>query len=345
MDKIHWGILGCAPIARRAFIPAVRESRNGLPYGIASRDPAKAAAWADEFGFERAYRDYAELVEDPAVDAVYIPLPNHLHAPWAVRAARAGKHVLCEKPMALDAAEAAAMIREAARAGTLLMEGFMYRFHPQVRKLRGLLDAGEVGRAHTVRSTFGFLYAGDPRNYRWSAKMGGGSVYDVGCYPVSAARLVFADEPVAVCAKATFHPRRKVDMSAHMLLEFPGGRFAHLDCSFESDFESRLEVSGPEGRIVSERFYSAKRFPTDMALFKDGAPRRFAFRPFDQFRAMAEHFGDAVLKGVPLRFPPRDARLNMRVLDAVFASIRTGRTVRLPAPDGRGARPAREGRR
>ena len=202
--KVRWGILGCAGIAERALIPAVRASATGELVAIASRDAAKARAWAARFGIPRAHSDYAALLEDAAVDAVYIPLANHLHAPWTLCALKAGKHVLCEKPIALDAREAETMSAAAEKAGLLLMEAFMYRFHPQVERAIELVRAGEIGAARFVRSSFTFPYDGDSANYRWTPRFGGGALLDVGFYALSAARLALRREPVSVLAGEHF---------------------------------------------------------------------------------------------------------------------------------------------
>lgn len=325
MDRrVRWGVLGCAGIAAKAFIPAVLASRNGVPAAIAARDPSRARAWADRFGFARAAATYAELVADPDVDAIYNPLPNDLHAPWSVRAMEAGKHVLCEKPLALDAAEAAAMAGAAGSAGVLLMEGFMYKFHPQIDRALGLVRSGGLGAVRSVRSSFTFRFAREGANYRWSPAMGGGAFYDVGCYTVSAARLFLGDEPVSAFARARIDPATGVDMTAAALLEFPDGRFALCDASFESAFQSRLTVAGDEGTLRLDRAFSAKDFDVAVEVERGGAVERLAVPRADMFRLMIEHFGDAVLGRAPLRVPVSDALANARALDACFASIRTG---------------------
>jgi xylose dehydrogenase (NAD/NADP) len=325
--KISWGILGCAGIAERALIPAIHGASNGRLLGIASRDPRKAKGWAARFDIPKVYADYAALVDDPDIDAVYIPLPNHLHGEWGVRAARAGKHILCEKPMAMNAAEVRTMTAAAAKAGVLLMEAFMYRFHPRMERALRLLASGAVGDVRSVRSVFTFLSDAASDDYRWRPEYGGGSLYDVGCYPVSAARLVFGAEPVSVFARARLHPKHRVDTEAELLLEFPGERFASLACGFESQFRSSLEVAGSSGRLSLERAFSAKHLDTEIRLVNGDRTRAIPFPPTDQYTRMVEHFGECVLRGRPLRLPPGDAVANMRVLDAAFRSIRTGRPV------------------
>ncbi len=326
---VNWGILGCAGIAERALIPAIAGSKNGRLYGIASRDPQRAADWAKRFGFKKAYGGYADLIADPSIDAVYNPLPNHLHAPWSIRAAQAGKHVLCEKPMALNAGEVREMAAAASASGVLLMEAFMYKFHPQIEKLLDVIGGGEIGVVRTVHSSFTFLFKTGRQDYRWSPEMGGGSLYDVGCYTTSAARLVFGDEPVSVFARARLDPDSGVDVAAHALLEFPGGRFAHCDSGFDAQFQSRLLVTGDRGAIALDRAFSAKQHDAEMKIVRGDEAETVRIPASNMFIRMVEHFGEAVLEGRPLRYPAADAQRNMRVIDACFGSMKSGKPVSL----------------
>jgi len=364
---VKWGILGCAGIAERALIPAIRSSATGELAGIASRDERKARDWAERFDVPRAYKNYADLLKDPAIEAVYIPLANHLHLPWSIRALKAGKHVLCEKPIALDAREARAMASAAASEGRFLMEAFMYRFHPQIERALELVRTGEIGEVRFLRSSFTFTYAGDPFNYRWYPRMGGGSLLDVGCYPLSAARLVFGAEPLSVYARGRFHPRRRVDMSVSALVEFPGGGWALIDSSYETQFQSRIEIAGSRGRIEIPRAFSQKSLAVEIRLVKSSTPQpegrgmfminpepRISSPPLkagvgvgervkgdketflsipaaNAFVRMVDHFGNSLRQNRPLRCDGRDAVFNMKTIDAVFGSIRSGRAVRLSA--------------
>ena len=328
--KINWGILGCAGIAEKAFIPAVLESRNGVLAAIASRDEARAADCARRFGFLKFRRTYQELVDDPAVDAVYNPLPNDQHAEWSIRAMRAGKHVLCEKPMALNAPEARAMIRAAATNGVLLMEGFMYKFHPQIAKALELISAGAIGEPRSVHSSFTFRFERDGSNYRWFPARGGGALYDVGCYTISIARLVLGAEPLAVSAAAHIDPATGVDLTTAALLEFPGARFGLCESSFETCFQSRLLVVGADGTLRLERAFSAKDFDVAVEVVRGDTVETAPIRKAHMFTLMVEHFGQAVLGQAPLRFPASDAWNNIRAIDACFESIRTGGRVAIP---------------
>ena len=329
--KVRWGILGCAGIAERAFIPAVRQSRDGLLASIASRDPARAAEWAGRFGFATSHRSYQELIDDPAIDAIYNPLPNDLHAPWSIRAMKAGKHVLCEKPLALDAAEARAMIEAAETAGVRLAEGFMYKFHPQIGRTLEIIRSGRIGEPRSVHSSFTFRFERDPSNYRWSPRQGGGALYDVGCYTLSISRLVFGAEPEAVSAAARIDPATGVDVTAAALLEFPGGRFALCESSFETQFQSRLLVVGSEGLLRLDRAFSAKAFDVAVQIVRGDAVESEPVPKANMFALMVDDFDAAVLGQAPPAEPASDAWRNMRALDACFASIRAGRRVVIPA--------------
>lgn len=327
--RVRWGILGCASIAEKALIPAIVRSSNGLLQAVAARDADRASAWAGTHGFVRAHRDYGSLVEDPEVDAVYNPLPNHLHAEWSIRAARAGKHVLCEKPMALDAAEVRDMIAAAEASGVLLMEAFMYKFHPQIERALGLLRSGAIGELRSVQSSFTFTFERGGDNYRWSPGMGGGALYDVGCYTISAARLAFGEEPVSTFARARLDPGTGIDMTASVLLEFPGGRFAMCDCSFESHFQSRLLAVGNAGTLHLDRAFSAKDQDARITIVRGAEAETIVVPRADMFALMVEHFGDGVLAGTPLRYPASDAEKNMLAIDAAIDSIRTGHPVKV----------------
>ncbi|MGQ9801355.1 MAG: Gfo/Idh/MocA family protein [Candidatus Saccharicenans sp.] len=293
-EKVRWGILGGAAIAETTFIPAIKKIKKAELVAIASRDPIKAQAWAKKFGLKRAYGSYQKLLADPEIEAVYNPLPNHLHHPLTIAALRAGKHVLCEKPLALTAAQVEEMFAEAKKNNRLLMEGFMYRFHPQIARTRELINSGFIGEPRLVRSAFTFVFNREKSNYRWSPEMGGGALYDVGCYTINAARLVFQAEPDEVQATAHLDEQTGIDLTTSLLLTLPGNRQALLTCSFELEFESSLEVSGSEGRIVLSRAFSAKHFETTIQLTRRQKTEQITFAPADQFQLMIEHFGEAI---------------------------------------------------
>ena len=326
-EPLTWGILGCARIAERALIPAIREARNARLLGIAARDESRAREWAEKYAFRKSYRDYGALLEDPDIDAVYIPLPNHLHAEWTIRAALAGKHVLCEKPLALNEGEVREMFRTANGTGVLLMEAFMYRFHPQFERTMELLKNGEIGDIRSFRSAFTFIYSGDEANYRWNKAQGGGALYDVGCYPLNAARTVFGAEPISVSALSRIHPKSGIDLGTSLLLEFQADKHALLDCAFDTQFQSSLEISGSDGRIALGRAFSAKHFDVEIQVFRGNEGQRIPIPATNHYTRMVEHFGDAARGIHPLRYGEKDALGNVRTTDAAFESIKTGRRV------------------
>jgi predicted dehydrogenase len=261
------------------------------------------------------------------VDAVYIPLPNHLHAPWTIAAARAGKHVLCEKPLALSAGEAETMVVEAERAGIKLAEAFMYRLHPTWRKVRELVDGGDIGRLCAIQSWFSY-YNDDAKNIRNIAEYGGGALMDVGCYPVNVSRMLFASEPKRVHASVRRHPQYGTDMMTTALLEFEGGD-ASFTCSTLTEPRQSVHIVGTKGRIdVEIPFNIPPDLPTRVHLIAGGQPpvapgvKTFTFEPADQYGIQADLFAAAVLEGKDVPVPPSDAVANMAVIEAIFAAAR-----------------------
>ena len=244
---VRWGVLGTANIAR-LVIPAIQQSHNGRVVATASRDLARAKTFAAELSVPRAVASYDELLNDPEIDAVYIPLPNSLHKPWTIRAAQQGKHVLCEKPLALTASECDEMIEACDAARIILMEAFMYRFHPQIHKVRGLIAQGSIGKVRLIRAAFSYILA-DPGDIRRVKELGGGALMDVGCYCVNMARLMIGTEPAEVQAMADFGTGSAVDETFVGLMRFPGGELALFDCSFGYPFRQFVEIVGTEGVI------------------------------------------------------------------------------------------------
>jgi predicted dehydrogenase len=291
---VGWGVLGAAWIAGRAVLPAIAASRNGRLISIASRDRARARKFAAEHSIQRVAADYDAVLADPDVDAVYIPLVNNLHLEWTLRAFDAGKHVLCEKPLAMNAIEAERMAEAASRSGRLLMEAFMYRFHPRARAFVDGLRGRPILHVH---STFGFREE-DRDNYRMIRELGGGALLDVGCYTVNVARWLLG-EPSTVLAQAHVDPEADVDVSTGALLGFDGGATASLWCSFESGEDQRLIVITRDGTSVLERPFSAWRDPED------------------PYQLMVESFADSVLSATPVELPLEDTIANMRVLDRI----------------------------
>ena len=325
MATLRWGILSTAKIGRTKVIPGIAAAPNCEVVAIGSRDLAAAEAVATAHAIPRAHGSYEALLADADVDAVYIPLPNHLHAPWAIAAAEAGKHVLCEKPLALTAGEAETMIAAADRAGVALMEAFMYRHHPSWVAAREILASGRIGDLVSVQSWFSF-YNDDPTNIRNILEAGGGALYDIGCYCVNLSRVLFDAEPDRVIGAMSRDPMGGIDTVVTGILEF-GGRFATFTASTRAEDDQRVHVYGTRGRISIEiPFNIPPERPTRIHVTAGGDPpvapdvETLTFDPADPYTAEAEAFAEAVLAGRPVPVPPADAVANLRVIDALFAS-------------------------
>jgi predicted dehydrogenase len=322
---IRWGILGCARICRRAIIGALRQTRLGTLAAIASRDERTARAWAEEFRIPRAHRSYEDLIADPDVDAIYLPLPNELHKPWTFAAADVGKHVLCEKPLALDVSEAEDMADYCQRRGVLLREAFMWRHQPRAIELRRMVADGLIGDLRLVRSSFSFALSGD--DWRLDPTRGGGALWDVGCYGVSTARFFTGTEPVAIRGAARLGPSG-VDLSLTAELVFPHGVLGLIDCSFEQPFRCAYELVGTRGAIEVPLAYLPPRWPTARLIRDDRSPRRLLFSGRDQYALMFDDFARSVAAGNAPSDVAEDGVDQMRVLDAIKAAIATAGTPR-----------------
>jgi predicted dehydrogenase len=334
MDKaarVRWGILGAAKIAIDKVIPAIQAGGSGVVAAIASRSADKARSAAARFAIPRAYGSYEELVADPEIDAIYNPLPNHLHVPWSVRALAAGKHVLCEKPIACDAAEASQLIEARGKYGRLVMEAVMVRTHPRWLGARELVRGGRIGE---LRSLVGFFsYFNDsPGNVRHQPGMGGGGLLDIGFYPITMSRFIFEAEPLRVMGLVEIDARFGVDRLASAILEFPRGH-AIFTCSTQLMPHQALDILGTRGRIGIEIPWSMPHERPSRLLVDDGAhagvPEEVWFPACDQWGVQCDRFCEAIASGGPAPVPIEDAVANMRVLDAVSRSARTG-TWQLP---------------
>ena len=331
--RLRWGVLSTADIARKKWIPGVRRSPAGRSevVAIASRDVATAERVARELAIPRAHGSYEALLADPEVDAVYIPLPNHLHLEWTLAAARAGKHVLCEKPLALSAADAQRMVEAADAAGVRLMEAFMYRLHPSWQAVRELVAAGRIGTLQSIQSWFTY-YNDDPGNIRNIRAAGGGALFDVGCYCVNLSRMLFGAEPERVEAAIVRDPVSGVDVVTSALLVFPGGGSATFTCSTRAESDQRVHVSGTDGHVsVGIPFNIPPELPTHVFLTHGGDPpvapnvERLTFEPADPYGVEADAFAAAILDDTPLPTPPADAVATLRVIERVFeAAVRGG---------------------
>jgi xylose dehydrogenase (NAD/NADP) len=334
-EQIKWGVLGNAEIARVCVIPAIQKSRNGMVHGFATRSPKNAGQTVIDNNINHVYHTYEDLLADSDIDAVYIPLPNHLHHPWTLKALQAGKHVLCEKPLACNEAEARDMVIAAAAAGLLLMEGMMYRFHPRSQSIKQTVSRGEIGRVSLVRSAFCYrmdeelLASGN--NARLKPEMGGGALLDVGCYSVSVARWYMGTEPTVLQAQAVYYPSG-VDMHVVASLRFPENGLATLEASFISSMQQTYSVVGSEGAIdlPHDAFIPWEKDAVFAVRGKDQEVGQNQVTPgADEYLLMVEHFADAVLGKMALALPPEESIRNMRVLDGLAEAARTAKTVKL----------------
>ena len=328
---LRWGILSTARIARTRFIPGVRAGSEGTVAAIASRDAGRAQAAAAELSIPRAHGSYEALLADPEVDAVYIGLPNGLHPEWTVRAAAAGKHILCEKPVARTRADAAAMAAAAAEAGVILMEAFMYRLHPQHARVLDLIREGTIGDPVFVRATFCFAMARErreARDVRLQEGLHGGALMDVGCYAVNAARYLFGAEPVEVAALARRDPDFGVDTAFAATLRFPGDRLAQIDGSFDASGTQRYEVAGAGGTIQVERAFLPGDGGGAVRINAGGEARVEAVPGADQYALESDHMARSVRAGRLLP-PAEDGVLQAAVIEALYGSAAGGKAVSL----------------
>jgi predicted dehydrogenase len=322
MRKIQWGVLSTARIGVNKVIPALQASEFGTVAALASRDRTQADTVARRLGIARAHGSYEALLADPAIDAVYIPLPNHLHVPWSIRALEAGKHVLCEKPIGLNSAEAETLIAAARRFPRLkVMEAFMYRHHPQWQRAQQLIAEGAIGRLRTVQAFFSYWNV-DPKNIRNDPAIGGGGLMDIGCYCVSLARFLFGAEPQRVQGSVEIDPTFGVDRLASGLLEFAEGT-ATFTCATQLAPYQRVNVFGTEGRIEIEIPFNAPPDRPSRIWHQRGAKIEEILLPVcDQYTRQGDLFARAILDDTPVPTPLEDAVANLRVIEALLAQAK-----------------------
>jgi predicted dehydrogenase len=327
LDKVRWGVLGVARIATNKVIPAMQKGAHTRVVAIASRDAARAHQAAATLGIRKAYGSYEELLADSNIEAVYIPLPNHLHVPWTIRAAEAGKHVLCEKPIALTAREAAQLIDVRQRTGVLIEEAFMVRTHPQWLRAREIVRSGRIGRLRAIAGTFSY-FNDDPSNVRNVPAYGGGALLDIGCYLVNTARMMFEEEPRRACALVERDPAFGVDRLTSLMLDFPGGQ-AVGTCGTQMAPGQGVALTGTLGRIdIAIPFNAPPDRPSRIYVDgrgADGAPSRDAIdiEVCDQYTIQGDLFSEAIRRRTPAPYPLEDSIANMRVIDALFRSAET----------------------
>ena len=345
MNTVRWGVLGVARIAAAKVIPAMQRGRWSTVTAIASRELGKAQEAARELGLAKAYGSYDELLADPDIDAVYIPLPNHLHVPWAIKAAERGKHVLCEKPIALTAADTQTLIDVRDRTGVKMQEAFMVRTHPQWLRARDIVRSGRLGEVRSIAGYFSY-YNDDAANIRNVPEFGGGGLMDIGCYLINTSRFIFEREPKRVVGLIDRDPRLKVDRMTSMILDFDATRGAGPEadeghgarsgahcigtCSTQLTAYQRVQILGTQGRLEVQIPFNAPpdrpcRLAIDTAGDLSGATiETIEIETCDQYTIQGDLFSQAILAGTDVPAPLEDALINMECIEAVFRSAASG---------------------
>jgi predicted dehydrogenase len=325
--KIRWGVLSTASIGVRKVLPGMQQGKYSEVVAIASRDLGKAREAAAKLGIPTAYGSYEELLEDVSIDAIYNPLPNQLHVPWTIKAAEAGKHVLCEKPLSLTVAEAESLLKIRERTSVKIGEAFMIRSHPQWLRVKALIDEGRIGQLRCVMGCFSYHNV-DPKNIRNNTESGGGALYDIGCYCIQAARYAFGAEPKRVVGCIDRDPGMQIDRLTSGILEFAGGQ-SIFTCSTQFVPYQRVQFFGTTGRIEIEiPFNAPKDRPT--RIFIDcgelfGAERMTEEFPIcDQYTLQGDDFSKAILDDTEVPVPLEEAIRNMKVIEAIFQSAKSG---------------------
>jgi predicted dehydrogenase len=324
MKKLRWGILSTSNFALTKILPALKNCKHAEVTAIASRDLQKAKRVAEEQGIARAYGSYEELLADPEIEVVYNPLPNHMHVPWSIKAIAAGKHVLCEKPIALRSAEAQLLLNEAKLHPSLkVMEAFMYRHHPQWQRAKQLVKEGKIGELKTIQSFFSYFNT-NAHNIRNIADVGGGGMMDIGCYNISLSRFIFDAEPQRVLGLLEYDPQFKTDRIASGILDFGRGT-STFTCSTQLSPFQRVNIFGTDGRIEIEIPFNAPPDRPCRIWHQHGNEiNEIEFAVCDQYTIQGDLFSQAVMNDTPVPTPLEDAVANMRVIEAVFESGRKG---------------------
>ena len=330
LQKIRWGVLGVASIALRRVIPAMQKSAGSEISAIASRDLHKANEAARTLGIPKWYGSYDELLADPEIDAIYNPLPNHLHVPWSIRAAEAGKHVLCEKPLGVNADEVRSLIKARDRAGVKIGEAFMVRTHPRWLRTRDLIRTGRIGELRLIQGFLGYFNR-DPKNVRNVAEFGGGALLDIGCYGITLSRFIFGEEPVRVMGLLERDPGTKIDRLTSTMLDFPSGQ-STFTCSTQLAYHQRMVFFGTKGRIEIDRPINPPSDQPSRILVDDnpgdptGAGITSEFiATCDQFTIQGDLFSRAILEGCEVPVPLEDSVRNMAAIDAISRSAESGK--------------------
>lgn len=332
MSKVQWGILSTAGIAQKALLPAFERSTNAEVSAIASRsDMKKANEIASRFNIPKTYDSYEKLLDDPEIQAVYIPLPNHLHHKWVIQAAESGKHILCEKPAALNAEEALEMQQACQANNVLFMEAFMHYFHPQHERVKEIIASGEIGEVKAMHAAFSFNLPDNEKdnNIRMSSQKGGGSIYDIGCYAIHSIRNILRSEPETVHVHAKVDSNYHVDTDVVAYMTFANGQRATFDVSFNLDKRSEYAIYGTDGGIVVPRAYRPDWNGGDglVTVEKQGLTLTETINS-DQYRNQVEHISEVIREGNnKLQHDFANTINNMRVIDACIQSIKQNQMI------------------
>jgi len=329
MVRVNWGVLGCANIAKQRLIPGLLAAEHARLRAVASRSRQKAEAFQNKFGADRSYASYDALLADPAVSVVYVPLPNQLHMEWTIRALQAGKHVLCEKPIGLNATEAREMQAVAKETGQVVVEALMYRYAAAVQRAFEIVREGAIGRLTSIHSAFSFMIADDPTNVRLSPETGGGALYDVGCYCVDVIRMLAGRQPTAATCECQWSDTYGVDMAASGILAFADGLSATFSAGFRAPGGTFFRAEGTEGTLVCPEDFLGRRQDTTLVLRTHGSKQVLPIAQRDPYMLQVEDLSLVALgtKAPCFGHEPLDG--NMQVVDACYASARSGRTISL----------------
>ncbi len=332
--KVKWGVLGAASIAVRKVIPGMQQGEWSEIAAVASRDLSKARTAAENLKIGKAYGSYEELLADAEIEAIYNPLPNHLHVPWSIKAAEAGKHVLCEKPIALNAEEARTLLAVRDRSGVKIGEAFMVKTHPQWLRVREIVREGRIGELRAIQGAFSYFNR-DVKNVRNKPEWGGGGLLDIGCYPITMSRFMFGGEPLRVCGVVERDPEFGVDRLASGIMEFRGGGQSVFTCSTQMVPYQRMQFLGTKGRVEIEIPFNSPIDAPTRIFVDDGSDLRGAgiktetIAACDQYTIQGDAFSRAIRENTEVPVPLEDAIANMEVIDAIFRSSESGKWEKL----------------
>ncbi len=324
-----WGIIGTARIAEQEIIPALNQSDIAELYAVASRNGERAEAYARKNNIPNSYGSYEDMLSVPEIEIIYNPLPNSLHKKWTIKAANAGKNILCEKPLALSPEGAEEMFDACDSNNVLLMEGFMYRFHPQTRRVKEFLEEGIIGEPKLIRASHSFPLINEnrPDDHRWKQEMGGGSLMDLGCYCVSTCLHFFAEEPNEAFASAVYHPDHSAEAQLEGVLEFPDGKKAIIDSSFLLSLRRKYEIVSEKGSIRATKAYYSEGEDVTIEIYKGDTEEVETIEGVNEYRLEVDSFTRAVKNGKNPEITREDSVGNMRTINSLYKSASKNETV------------------